>query len=239
MFLACPVFLFMVDSPLRAGWRIRHWAIAVGVAAVMAAPWYARNILLTGNPLYPVDVHLGGIRLHGLFGTERDQQLRTAGGIWKMLASTYHSLPTPLIVLLCIGWAGAWSAGRSVLRDPLARTAVIGSVATMVLFLAASPHHEVRYIFPLMVLWFVACGLGTARGLPKPSLQIAAAAVLAAASLATTFSTKVIDTVAVVSLKALLISAVGVGAVVLQAPVLRLKKQHLGASPRPASSSPH
>jgi hypothetical protein len=224
--LACPVFLFMVDSPLRAGWRWRHWATAVGFATVMAAPWYLRNILLTGNPLYPVDMHVAGIWLHGLFGTERDQQLRTASGVWKMLADTYHSLPAILLALLGIGWAGASSAGRSVLRDPLPRVAVIGSAATLALFLAASPHHEVRYIFPLIVLWFVACALAIARGLPKPSLRIGAAAALAAASAVTSFSSRVIVVIASVSAVALLVSALGVGVVVLQARFLRLKRQH-------------
>jgi hypothetical protein len=213
---------------LRARWRMRHWAIAVSIAAVMAAPWYIRNTLLTGNPLYPVDIHLGGVRLHGLFGTERDQQLRTAAGVWKMLADTYHSLPTPLIVLLCIGWVGAIvSAGRSLLRDPLPRAVVIGSVATMALFLAASPHHEVRYIFPLIVLWFVAAGLGVVRGLRRLPAQIGAAAILALASLATTFSTKIIVEAAVISGVALLLSAAGVGAVLLQENFLRLSRAQL------------
>jgi hypothetical protein len=225
--LACPVFLFMVDSPLRARWRMQHWTIAISIAAVMAAPWYIRNTLLTGNPLYPVDIHLGGVWLHGLFGTERDQQLRTVAGVRNMLAETYHSLPTPLIVLLCVGWAGALSAGRSLLRDPLPRAVVIGSVATIALFLAASPHHEVRYIFPLIVLWFVAAGLGVARGLRRLPVQIGAAAIFALASLATTFSTKIIGIAAMISGVALLLSAAGVGAVLLQENYLRLRRDKL------------
>ena len=109
--LACPIFLFLVDSPFRARWTLRQWTIAIALVALLALPWYVRNILLTGNPLYPVDVHLPGLKLAGLFTTERDQQLRTAGGVWHMLSDNYHSLPTPLIVLLLGGWAAACILG--------------------------------------------------------------------------------------------------------------------------------
>ena len=136
--LSCPVLLFMADAPFRARWRPRHWVIAAGVAGAMALPWYVRNALLTGNPLYPLEVHLPGLQLHGLFTTEHDSQLRTAGGAWKMLTEAYHGLPAPLLALLLGGWAWAWSAGRSVLRDPLTRAAVIGLAVTLVLYLAAS-----------------------------------------------------------------------------------------------------
>jgi hypothetical protein len=162
--LVCPLFLFMIDAPWRARWRWRQWCIAIGLVLAMALPWYARNIALTGNPLFPVDVNLFGLHLPGLFGVERDRQLSTAGGIWKMLAQTYHSLPPVLIVLLLAGWVGAWAAaGRSVLREPLPRAVVLGSAAVLSLFFITSPHHEVRYLFPLIVLWFAAAAIVLAR----------------------------------------------------------------------------
>jgi|WetSurMetagenome_2_1015567.scaffolds.fasta_scaffold56185_2 hypothetical protein len=38
-------------------------AALVGTAVLVAAPWYARNIIFYGNPLYPADVNIGGLRL--------------------------------------------------------------------------------------------------------------------------------------------------------------------------------
>ncbi|MDB5290535.1 MAG: Dolichyl-phosphate-mannose-protein mannosyltransferase [Phycisphaerales bacterium] len=228
--LACPVFLFLIDSPFRARWKARHWAIAAGLVLLMAAPWYVRNILLTGNPLYPVDVRLPGLHFQGLFGTERDQQLRTAGGVWKMLSETYHSLPLPLIVLLAAGWL--WTcitSGRRLLRDPLPRACVIGSVVTLALFLITSPHHEVRYVFPLIVLWFAASGLALAH--TPARFALVAAAVLAMLSTATSFAVtrdiSLAELVGALAGAALVIAAAGVGAAFAQARVFQLKARGL------------
>jgi hypothetical protein len=187
--LACPLFVFVVDGPFRAGWKSRQWIIAIVTCLVLFAPWYVRNLVLTGNPLFPVDVKPFGIPLfHGLFGTERDQQLRTAGGIWRMLAQTYHSLPAVLVAILGVGWvASLIAAGRAALRDPLARACTIGSIATVVLFIVTSPHHEVRYMFPIFVLWFGATGLAIARLARPTSIQIGLGALVAIASVGTGF----------------------------------------------------
>ena len=71
-------------------------------------PWYLRTWVLTGNPLFPVDVKLFGRTIFdGLFTTERDQQTplgRRACG--TMLSATYHSLPT-------VAAGGRWSCGVS------------------------------------------------------------------------------------------------------------------------------
>lgn len=39
----------------RDGWRktLLRWACFGGIAALVAAPWYVRNWMLTGNPIYP------------------------------------------------------------------------------------------------------------------------------------------------------------------------------------------
>jgi hypothetical protein len=228
--LACPVFLFLLDSPFRAKWKARDWAIAIGIVMVMAAPWYVRNIVLSGNPLYPVDVRLPGLHLPGLFGTERDRQLRTAGGVWKMLSETYHSLPLPLIVLLAAGWLWAlFAAGRTIFRDPLPRACAVGSVATLLLFLATSPHHEVRYVFPLMVLWFATAGLALARS-PRP-FALATAAALALLSTVTSFAatrdTRLVALIGGLAGAAAIIAAIGVGVVFLQSRVLHLRARGL------------
>jgi hypothetical protein len=215
--LVCPLFLFLVDAPFRAGWKRREFAIAIFVAALLAGPWYLRNLLLTGNPLFPAEIRLFGIHLFpGLFGTERDQQLRTAGGAWRMLSATYHSLPIVLLLTLPLAWVAACiAAGRSLLADPMRRAVLLGSMAVLLLFLAASPHHEVRYLFPLIVLWFDSAALAIVRWLSKPWMQIGAALLLAGISTATSFNVLLENRIAELAAIAVLIAGIGIGILLL------------------------
>ena len=215
--LVCPLFLFLMDAPFRAGWKRRDFAIAIVIAALLAGPWYLRNILMTGNPLFPAEIRPFGIHLFpGLFGTERDQQLRTARGAWRMLSSTYHSLPIALLVMLPVAWIAACiAAGRSLLVDPMRRATILGSMAVLLLFLAASPHHEVRYLFPLIVLWFDSAAFAIVRWLSKPWMQICAALVLAGTSTATSFNVLLERRIAGFAGMALVIAVLGVGIVLL------------------------
>jgi hypothetical protein len=208
--LACPLLLFLVDAPLRAGWKRRQWFVAIVTCLVLFAPWYVRNIVLTGNPLFPVDVKPLGITLfHGLFGTERDQQLRSAGGVWHMLGQTYHSLPAVMVALLGVGWLGALlGAGRAALREPITRACTIGSVVTVAVFLVTSPHHEVRYMFPIFVLWFGATGLAIARWIPKPPAQVVVAGLIALSSVVTGFEHRLIGRMIGLLLPAIIITAI-------------------------------
>lgn len=214
--LVCPIFLFMIDAPHRAGWRAKQYAIALLTTAVLALPWYIRNFHLTGNPLYPVDVNIFGVRIfNGLFGTERDQQLRAATGIWHMLAATYHSLPTVLLALVGLLWLFAVpAAGRAILIDPLRRTCIVGSAAVLALFFAASPHHEVRYLFPLIVLWFAVAPLAIGAWLPA-RFAVAAAIVLTAVSVFSGFKSMLLQNVVEQAAVALVIAATGVGLMLL------------------------
>jgi hypothetical protein len=228
--LVCPIFLFLIDSPFRARWGWRQWSIAAAIISLLAGPWYLRNLILTRNPLYPVDIHLPGLTLPGLFTTERDQQLRTAGGVWHMLADTYHSLPKALIVLLMAGIGAACILRpRAILRQPLPRACVIGTIFTLILFLITSPHHEVRYLFPLIVLLFAATGLalGAVARFSRGYFSIAAAIVIAAASTITSFDRDLIGAVATRAGIAIIIAAAGVALVLLQTRLLRLSRTRL------------
>ncbi len=227
--LACPVLLFMLDRLFSLRRRPVRAMMALGIVLIMAFPWYLRNIILMRNPLYPVDIHLFGLHLRGLFGTEHNQQLRKAAGVWKMLSETYHSLPLPLIVMLSCAWLASFiNARRLIWRDPLARTCVIGPAVTLAIFLTTSPHHEVRYLFPLMVLWFAAAGLAIANAPVKPIHQLAAGLLLAATSTFTSFDLAGIAFTSVLAAIAAAIGAMVVGGALLQSRVLRLRLSRLG-----------
>jgi hypothetical protein len=219
--LACPLFLFMVDAPFRARWRLKHWLTALGTGAVLFAPWYVRNVVLTGNPLYPVDVKPFGVTIfQGMFGTERDRQLRTAGGVWRMLAATYHSLPAPLLAILAAGWvAGLAGAARArgdsrwrLSRNPLLRASLLGTVATFGVFIVTSPHHEVRYMFPVFLVLFGAAGFAIERWVKPDRGRVAVAAAVAVVSVATGFDWALAGYVGGLLIAALVLTALGVAA---------------------------
>src|SRR5205814_9054023 len=54
--LSAPLFLLLIDAPVRGGWSRRRWLIAIGAALVLAGPWFVRNWIDAGNPLYPVPI---------------------------------------------------------------------------------------------------------------------------------------------------------------------------------------
>jgi hypothetical protein len=208
--IVCPIFLFLIDSPFRARLRKRDFAIAGAVVLTLAGPWYLRNLCVTGNPLYPVDVRIGGLKLfNGLFTTERDRQLRSGAGIRTMLSGTYHSLPAGLIVALAGTWLLAClRAGKGALKDPVQRTCLVGLVAVLALFLITSPHHEVRYIFPLILPWFAAATIAIVRWLPEGWPRWAAGLALAGLSTATSFDLVLFHYVVGFALTALLVAAI-------------------------------
>lgn len=237
--LAAPLFLFALDGLWRrpGAFRWPRGLIALLPTAVLALPWYARNLALFGNPLYPVDIHLGPLHLPGLFAAERDQQLRTVGGVWKMLAQTYHSLPLPLLWVLAAGWlAAVFFSRRRIRREPLVRVCVVGSVATLGLFLLTSPHHEVRYVFPQIALLFAAAAAPFAGSDPQSGHRmdpqrrhtrlagIVGGAILAALSIATCLDASLSAWIVVFAGIGLLVAGAGVAATIGQRQ-LRLSRQ--------------
>ncbi len=113
--LLMPALLLMIDAPFRAGWRRRDYAAAAGVAILLAGPWYLRNFLMTGNPVFPVKA----LGLPGLFEARVSEQLRSAGGIWQTLTGRDQSLQAYLLVGVLIGltWFVFLEWGRAA-REP-------------------------------------------------------------------------------------------------------------------------
>jgi hypothetical protein len=174
-----PLLLLAVDAPLRAGWKRRHWLIAVGCVVLLAGPWYLRNWIVAGNPLYPVTLNLAGIRIFdGLFIPERSTQMRTFGGAWTALTGMYQSLSPALMVVLIIGSVVGLALSVRRLRDPLLRLCVIGPLIGMAIFIFLAHAAEIRYAEPPLLLMFAAAGLAIASLRPPP-LALAAAAALA------------------------------------------------------------
>ena len=189
---AAPVLLLVMDAPIKAGWKWRQWGIAVLTALLIAGPWYARNWLLTGNPLYPVDVNLFGHRLFtGLFDARRSERLSTWPAIKAALIFGFHAPPPILLAILLTGWLAAMiGLARQAVRNPLIRVCLFGLPLCLAIFLIRSPYSEVRFLFPALVPSFIAVGLAIQRWLRWPAVGIAVATVPPVVALATTYRYK-------------------------------------------------
>jgi hypothetical protein len=123
----------------RPGWA-RDLAIVAGLPLVPCGFWFARNALLTGNPLYPLDLPiLGWVGWYGPEVMRRSQYYLPREDL-RALADIVLSVFDPrLMPLWLAGLAGAWRPGaRRGDRDgwvwPLAALAVL-NVALYWLFI--------------------------------------------------------------------------------------------------------
>ncbi len=200
-----PILLLLIQ-PSRLRGRGKRVAIIAVLIALIAGPWFLRNVLLTGNPLYPVNVRvLGKMLFSGILTPARSEKLQTVRDIAQVLAGRYHSLPPYLLCAVLLGWAAAATRAKELLFDPLLRTCVLGPVIGVLIFLIKSPYPEVRFLFPSMALMFAAAGAGANRLLPTRGEWIYAG-LLAFLSVATCFSVQQ-GTVAILALVALLVTA--------------------------------
>jgi hypothetical protein len=187
--MALPALLLMVDAPRRAGWTWRRYGVALALVLVVAGPWYLRNLIAYGNPVYPIRVTLAGKTiLPGLFESARSTRLSHVGSIVSLLTSGDQSLPrTPMVVLLvgAVMAAARW-AGR-VGADPLVRGVLVGPVLLVGIFAATSPYAEVRFVYPAFFLLFAAGAAGIAAWVRPVWGQFAAAGVVLVCSALTTF----------------------------------------------------
>jgi hypothetical protein len=156
--LTLPVLLLAFDSPMQARWSWRKWAVAFACVAAIAGPWYLRNALSYGNPLFPVSVTVAGITLlPGLFETAVSPTLRSGAGIWRVFTQVDDALPAVVLLATILGWAAWLAASRTrILTDPLTRVTTVGPLIGTALFLWNSPYAEIRFLYPVLVLAFVA-----------------------------------------------------------------------------------
>jgi len=155
--LTLALLVFVCDAPIRARWKPFRWISVLATAFVIAAPWYLRNWILTGNPLYPVPVSIGGWQIFaGMFIPERSTEMRTIAGAWNALAGGFQS-PSPALVgalLTCWLIALIW-ARQKLLRDPVLRLCILGPIIGLAIFFLASHAALIRYAYPSLLLLFI------------------------------------------------------------------------------------
>lgn len=216
--LALPILALAIDAPWRVGWRWKSWTTAAGVAALHAGPWFIRNIWLTGNPLFPIEIKLAGVRIFpGMFETARSLELRTFRGVWNVVTQGYFSIPIMLLAALSVVWLIVVVARcRQAARDNLLRICLIGPIIGACAFVFGSPYPEVRFLDPSFLLLFA-----TIAALPLNSLAFNAVALLLAAI---SISTGFVDNMGLpfISFGALA-TAIGLGLIAAQEHILHLK----------------
>lgn len=176
--LSLPIVLLM----LSRGWNWRRAAIVLSCAIVLAGPWYLRNLILTGNPLYPSRMAVGSLTLlPGMLQVQRSRLLGSATGVWSVFTGGYYGVPVLLAVVLLIGLAASMLIARGGWRDPLRRTCLIGPIMGIALFVAISPYGEMRFAYPSVALLFAAATIALIR-LPWAAQASAAAVVMLVAA---------------------------------------------------------
>ena len=112
-----PLLALALIQALRLGTPAS--AKMIRVAAIVLLPpltggyWYLRNLIITGNPLYPLEVRLGGHTLwSGWYGPEamRHSVYYIPMANWRALGDTLLAVLDPRlapvwIAALCTGWA--------------------------------------------------------------------------------------------------------------------------------------
>jgi hypothetical protein len=186
--ISLPMILLLWGAPQQAGWNRRQWVIAMSATLVLAGPWYLRNLLLTGNPLYPLRIELfGRTLLPGLFAMLATPRLRNLHEIRKMLVGGFHGLPIPLLTVLVIGFLAAILVAARRFREPLVRACLLGPLLCIAVFFAKAPFGEVRFLYPAIFVMFVALGLWTVKWKIPEWQQALLVAPLPLAAIATSY----------------------------------------------------
>ncbi|MBL9077913.1 MAG: hypothetical protein JNL08_10445 [Planctomycetes bacterium] len=146
------------------GWRrARDWRALLqlaGAAALLAGPWYLRNLIVFGNPLYPARVQVGG---HVLFGGPLGSDYFTPSTLgWNVrpLLDNLHHFPeahgwlVPIVLLAPLALAAV-----ALRRGP--RRPLLGLALLPVLLFVAFLHHpfnapwfDAGYTHRYLIVWF-------------------------------------------------------------------------------------
>ena len=219
--MTLPILLLAADAPWRAGWRWRQWGVAIAAVALIAGPWYLRNLICWGNPLFPIKMDLPGIHLPGLFPSLHVQALRTLDGLWGVTTGGYYGLPAPLFIFLDGDMADRGCAIRAgaMARDPFRRMLVLGPPVGIAVFALFSPQAEMRFLLPSFGLIFALCPLVAVGG-----WSVAVSAIAASFAIATSFATGNADQIAEFTAWGVALALIGLLVRWLEADWLRFRR---------------
>jgi hypothetical protein len=185
--LSLPVLVLLMAYRLRRRSWNRAWLWALPPLLVLAGPWYVRNLIMTGNPIFPIEVRLGSLTLlQGIFATTvapADRSLRSLLNV--LVGSSRFTLPLSLMLVVAAAWALGWVVLRRRWRDPTIPACLVGPLLLVIVFYLISPFREVRFLFPAIALMFAAAGISLGQLPGAPWARWLAAGAIMAVSVAT------------------------------------------------------
>jgi hypothetical protein len=178
-----------------------YYLFGLTIAILIAGPWYLRNLLLTGNPLFP---------MFSQFITSRTDSFHSWQSAIAVVVGSAYALPALPATVLGVGWIFAmpWAWKR-----PIPRACVLGIIPTLVLFFWKSPFPEVRFVLPVFLLLFASAAIAIQHICTTERAAISAAAVVFGTSLGTVFAWQAFSTILVFSAVALLLAMIGLVAI--------------------------
>ena len=169
--------------PLRS--RLGHLLVLAGTPLLTAGYWYARNALLTGNPLYPLQIEVGGrVLLTGWFGSDVMTRSRyyLPREDWRAMVDTLLQVLDPRLAPLWIASVlgvvlfGNRAGDRSSRRA--ARVLGVLSAVLFGLYWALIPYRtQQRFMFPAVGIAAVPLALLLDRGRALRALGVCLLAV--------------------------------------------------------------
>lgn len=176
---------FLLVGALVLLWRgaaARRVLVYLAVAAAVALPWYARNLVLTGNPLYGAP--LGPLAVNPVFAAMVDFYRERLGvSTWAAadwVAILRYLLERATLPLLVGGAAAAIFARR---HGYLALSALLVTALWLlsVGYTSGGPEYAARMLAPALVLLSIGAGGLLARPASRRVARAAAALVVVAA----------------------------------------------------------
>jgi hypothetical protein len=195
-----------VRGEFRGGKPRLCWSlIAAFIAIILAGPWYLRNWITTGNPLFPLAIpHV----FRGLFTTSRSDAFHSWPGVISTAIGGEYGLPMALAIVLAFAVVVSLLFFRSFRKQPIFRACVLGPLIGLALFYWRSPFPEVRFLLPVFLLLFACGGVAIDRIFGDERFAIAVAAMLVGVSLLTLFKSRI--STADFAATALMFTAIGI-----------------------------
>ncbi len=185
--LLLPLFMVLGVLKLRPRVSIRQMLCAAIPIVLLAGPWYLRNLIQAGSPIYPVELRIGSWPvLSGVFATTVDPADRSPVALIHVITGTSrYTLPPRLMLLLVFLWGIAGVVSWRRLKRPVFLAAIAAPPLLLAVFYEVSPFREVRFLFPMISMMFVACGIGITRLSGPPWVRSGAAILLLSVCIAT------------------------------------------------------
>ncbi|MEM8963333.1 MAG: glycosyltransferase family 39 protein [Acidobacteriota bacterium] len=151
--VAAPLAGLILFSIVRRAWRGSAWLLVGTVVA--GGWWWLANAWMTGNPLFPLDVRIGPLRLAGAY----DVDAIRAGSFHipsysEAIRHTIAQLGLPTVLLMLAGIVALAIRGvRGGRGGRRAALCALFTVGWLLYFIAAVPHNnQIRFVLPAMII---------------------------------------------------------------------------------------